>query len=300
MKSFRIVFVIITISVIGGCTLPIDVMRRLNSDQSQKRSIYWEKYGKVFYLDGAGNLGFGQETLPRALRSAGFKGDVENIIWTTHTGPLGDQMIRVNARLRSDELTKKIVKYRRKYPDAPVYIIGLSAGTGVAVWGVENLPSDITVDTIVLLGSSLSTHYKMIRCMRHVANKIYVIYSPNDAVLRGFIPVTGTIDGAYLTEPAGLVGLYPSRNLRRVERDMYREKIVNIPWRPVFERLGYAGGHTDATSEDFVRYYIAPKLLGIGKEKTKSQSTDETPSTQKSSSDSSEATSEASVSSNDD
>lgn len=223
-----------------------------------------ERYGKVFYVDGAGNLGFGQETVQQGLHGAGFKGSVENIIWTTFTGPLGDQMIRPNAMLRSGALTKKIVAYRHRYPDAPVHVIGLSAGTGVSVWGIENLPPDVQVDTVVLLGSSLSKNYNMTKCLRHVKNKVYVLYSSNDAVLNGFVPVTGTIDGAYLVEAAGLVGLSRPNRATPETIQAYRDKIVNIPWQPSFEGMGYAGGHTDGTSESFVRRYIAPKLLGIG------------------------------------
>ncbi len=224
----------------------------------------WEKYGKVYYLDGAGNLGFGQDTVPRALRAAGFRGDFESVIWTTFTGPLGDQVIRINARLKANDLSKRIISYRRRYPSAPVYIIGLSAGTGVAVWAVEDLPAGMMVDDIVLLGSSLSNNYDMTKCLRHVKGKVYVLYSSRDAILTSFIPLTGTIDGSYFVQPAGLTGMYPPEHASRETIELYRKKLVNIAWRPSFERLGYAGGHTDATSYAFVKYFIAPRLLGIG------------------------------------
>jgi len=122
------------------------------------------------------------------------------------------------------------------------------------------------VDTMVLLGSSLSSTYDMTRCLRHVKGKVYVLTSPRDGVLAGFIPVTGTIDGAYLVEPVGLAGFsLPSGKTRAEATALYREKIVTIPWRESFERLGNPGGHTDGTSYQFVRYYIATELLGLGK-----------------------------------
>jgi pimeloyl-ACP methyl ester carboxylesterase len=238
---------------------------------------HWDRYGKVYYLDGAGNLGYGQETVPKALKAAGFKGDIENFSWTSYTGPLGDQMIRTQARWRSESLTKRIIEYRHRYPNTPIYIVGLSAGTGVGVWALEHLPPNVKVDTLVLLGSSLSTNYDMTKCLNHVSNKVYVLHSPHDAILKSFIPVTGTIDGAYLTEPAGLAGLYPPNKATRAQIDLYKEKVINIPWRASFERLGNDGGHTAGTSYAFVRYYIAPKLLGIGIRAVDMQSAVNTP-----------------------
>ncbi len=229
-----------------------------------RRPNRWERYGKVYYLDGAGNLGFGQDTVPRALRAAGFRGDFESVIWTTFSGPLGDQVIRINARIKADELSKKIVRYRKRYPDTPVYIIGLSAGTGVAVWAVEKLPAGMMIDDMVLLGSSLANNYDMTKCLKHVKGRVYVLYSSRDAILTGFIPLTGTIDGSYFVQPAGLTGMQLPERASSETRRLYREKIVNIAWRPSFERFGYAGGHTDATSYAFVKYFIAPRLLGIG------------------------------------
>ncbi|MFA5865705.1 MAG: hypothetical protein WC975_13610 [Phycisphaerae bacterium] len=267
MRFFRYAFLLIFI-ILSGCSYVTKTMtspfRSFRHSFTEHKQSYWDRYGKVYYLDGAGNMGFGEETVPKALRSSGFRGDVENISWTTHTGPLGDQMIRANARYRAENMTKKIIEYRNRYPQAPIYIISLSAGTGVAVWAVENLPSDLKVDSIVLLGSSLSTRYNMSRCLKHVSNKVFVFYSPRDYVLKSFIPVTGTIDGEFFTDPAGMAGLYPPVNPSREELDLYKEKLENIAWRPSFERLGNAGGHTDGTSYRFVKYYIA-KRMGIGR-----------------------------------
>jgi hypothetical protein len=248
--------------LMAGCAEENDPYPAYTSSSSRYKGS--GQNGLVLYLDGAGNLGYGQDTVPEGLRAAGFRGDIENIIWTSFTGPLGDQVIRANAFLRADEVTKKIVKFRKNYPDAPVYVIGLSAGTGVAVWGVERLPADVHIESIVLLGSSLSSTFNMAKCLRHVNHKVFVLTSPQDAVLSGFIPVTGTIDGAYLVEPAGLAGLKPPANLKPEDRKAYQEKIVTIPWRSSFESLGNAGGHTDGTSYAFVKEYIARRLLNIG------------------------------------
>jgi len=253
MNRYKVLLAVAVLLAAGGC-------------QSQRRSrSRRESFGKVYYLDGAGNLGFGQDTVPRAMRAAGFPGHIENIIWTSFTGPLGDQLIRINARVKAKELTKKIIRYRKRYPNTPVYLIGLSAGTGVAAWAVESLPDNIKVDKMVLLGSSLSSKYDMTKCLRHVRGKVYVFYSPRDGVLNGFVPMTGTIDGQYLVKPAGLVGLRLPPQGAEDTLTLYRGKITNIPWRRAFQRYGYAGGHTDGTSYRFVKFVIAQQMLGIGR-----------------------------------
>ena len=268
MKLLRLVFLLSAMFALSGCTTlyravskPIRSFAHSFEDHKPNR---WERYGKVYYLDGAGNLGYGQDTVPKALRMVGYRGDIEIFAWTTYTGPIGDQMIRIVARKRGEEMTKKILDYRRRYPNTPVYIIGLSAGTGVGVWAVENLPPEIKVDTMVLLSSSLSTNYNMTECLRRVKNKVYVLSSPHDMILKSFIHVTGTIDGSYLSQPAGRVGMYPAQDAPRLQVELYKEKLVNIPWRPSFERLGNDGGHTASTSLPFLKYYICPKLLGFG------------------------------------
>jgi len=260
MKLLKVISILTVLAM--GCSAHLPIPKFGNKGH---RSSYWERYGKVFYLDGAGNLGYGEDTVPRALRAGGFRGDVEIVVWTSYTGPLGDQMIRINARLRAEKLTKKIIEYRQRYPHTPLYIMGLSAGTGVAVWAVENLPAEMQVDTIVLLSSSLSTNYDMTKCLRHVKDRVYVLSSPHDKILKTFIPVTGTIDGSYFTQPAGIVGMYPSEKITREGMNLYKEKLVNIPWRPTFERLGNAGGHMDATSYSFMSHYIVPNLLKLRK-----------------------------------
>ncbi len=268
MKRLWLVSIVSALVALSGCsTLYRAVSKPIKSfahSFEDHKPNHWERYGKVYYLDGAGNLGYGQDTVPKALRAVGYRGDIEIFSWTTYTGPIGDQMIRSIARMRAEEMTKKIINYRKRYPDTPVYIIGLSAGTGVGVWAVENLPRDLKVDTLVLLSSSLSTNYNMTDCLKHVKNKVFVLSSPHDYILKSFIHVTGTIDGSFLAQPAGIAGMYPKQDAPRSQIDLYKEKVINIPWRPTFERLGNDGGHTAATSYAFLKYYICPKLLGLG------------------------------------
>jgi hypothetical protein len=134
-----------------------------------------------------------------------------------------------------------------------VNIVGLSAGTGVAIWALEDLKPEYKVDTVVLLGSSLAHNYDVGKALKRVKGKIYVYYSPNDIILAGPMKVFGTIDGKFAVDGAGAVGLHTPRG---------QERVVNIPWRSAFRQYGYSGGHTDSTSPRFVKAFLAPQLLG--------------------------------------
>lgn len=208
--------------------------------------------GIVFYCPGAGNLDLGDAGLRDGLGSAGFKGEVARFDWTISLNPAIDQAVRINARLRASTLAKYIQAYKDQYPNGKVCLVGLSAGTGVAIWALEDLDPRYSVDSVVLLGSSLSYNYDVSKALPRVKGKIYNYYSSNDAVLAGPMKVFGTIDGVFFVDGAGAVGLRPA---------IKSPQIVNIPWKAEYERYGYAGGHTDSTSPAFIRAVVARNIL---------------------------------------
>jgi len=211
-----------------------------------------EQFGKTFYLDGAGNWGWGQTSVAEGLRRAGYRGDTEVFLWTTSLVPLIDQWNIIAARIRAHSLAAKIAGYHRRYPGTKINIIALSAGTGVAAWAIEDLPQDITVSNLVMLGSSLSHNYDIRKALAKITGSIYVYYSPLDGILPHTF-VIGTIDGRHGVEAAGMVGLdVPPGDENR---------IVNIAWSPDARKLGWEGGHVDATNPIFVANEIAPRIL---------------------------------------
>ena len=211
-----------------------------------------ERFGKTFYLDGAGNWGFGSAEVPRGLKQAGYRGDVEVFVWTMTLNPLADQLNYFGARLRASALADEITKYQRKYPDNKINIIALSAGTGVATWAVEELPPDVRINNFVLLGSSLSHDYDMSKALEHISGKIYTYYSSHDTVLQA-VRMVGTIDQKRGVDSVGLAGLKVPPG--------HEDRVVNTEWSRKWLKLGWAGAHTDCTNQMFVRYEIGPRLL---------------------------------------
>ena len=210
-----------------------------------------DQFGRTYYIDGAGNWGFGRFAVPHGLRGAGYQGRVTSYPWTVTFNPALDQTVgRFVAKAKGKQLAREIEHYLAGYPNNEVHIIALSAGTGVAVWACECLTPPAKVGNVVLLGSSLSSNYNMSKALARIQGSVFVYYSPNDGVLDGPVRVLGTIDGSLGTESAGLVGLRSSSS-----------KIRNIAWNSRYEAYGWTGSHVSAVHEDFVKQVLARHVM---------------------------------------
>lgn len=210
--------------------------------------------GLTLYCPGVGNCDFGDAGLRRGLEAAGYRGEVTPFYWTIAPGWLGapiDQLAQFNARLRAVALAREVERFIDEHPAAPINLVGLSAGSGVAIWALENLKPGYKVDSVVLLSSSLSCDYDVSKALDHVRGRLFCYYCPKDFVLDGPMRLTGTIDGKF-ADAAGLVGLACGGHPGRV---------VNIGWDPRFKDLGNHGGHTDATQPRFVQAQVAPWIM---------------------------------------
>ncbi len=207
--------------------------------------------GITLYCPGAGNFDFGDIGIRKGLEAAGYQGQVASVMWTVAFNPAIDQRLG-NAKLGGMRLARTIEQYVDKYPGRSVNVIGLSAGTGVAIWALEDLKPGYSVDNVVLLGSSLWHRYDVGQALRRVNGKIYNYYSPNDQVLTGLMKVFGTIDGVFGEDGAGAVGLHSPNG---------SERVVNIRWEPTFKQYGNFGNHTDGTRAPFVKQYISKHIM---------------------------------------
>ena len=214
-----------------------------------------EKFGHTWYIDGAGNWGFGVLDVPIGLEKAGYKGAVTNHHWSLTMNPALDQTLRFIARGSGSVLAGGIEDFLKKNPDADANIIALSAGTGVAIWAAEDLKPPYKINNIILVGCSLSSSYDVRKALDHMKGNIYVYYSASDPILQGPVRVLGTIDGKF-DDAAGLVGLRgPGARGGRVH---------NIGWSPRYEALGWTGGHADCTNARFVQAEISKYIVRQG------------------------------------
>ena len=211
------------------------------------------RHGITFYCPGVANVDMGDQGLRAGLEKAGYKGQVARVTWSLTFNPAIDQTVRLIAEQGGKRLAGYIQEYMDKYPGREVNVVGLSAGTGVAVWALEALKPKYQVNNVVLISSSLWNQYDVSRALKNVRGRIYNYFSPTDAVLAGPMKVFGTIDGVFFEDAAGAVGL-------RIPPGA-EHKIDNVEWRAEFEHYGYYGGHGDGTSAAFVEAEIAPHLV---------------------------------------
>lgn len=223
---------------------------------------------KTFYLDGAGNMGFGKETVPLGLADGGYRGEVSHFNWSTYLGPLLDQMAYSHNRRQGRRLAEKISDYLDQHPQGSVNVIALSAGTGVAVFALESLPARYQIDNLVMLSSSLSADYDLTRALRRVRGGVYFFWSPDDPILRGFVPLVGTVDRENTSQVAGVIGARIPPGASRDTRVWYASKVHNVRW--------YAHGslgpiqlrHAGTTDRTFVRQMVAPILMRSARPET--------------------------------
>ena len=223
-----------------------------------------ERTGKVFYLDGAGGGGslvnWGRDLID-TLRKSSKSLTVTNFSWQIGLGAVLDQQASVEyKREQAAKLASQIREYRRKEPLGEVYLVGLSAGSVVVLYALEQLPEDCQVDGVILLASSVCASYDLSQALARTRGKMYVFTSSKDAVLNGLVPLTGTADRKYCgLDIAGLRGFRMPEGLAEDAQREYR-KVVTIRWKPEYERLGHNGGHTDCVKASFVQVEVAPLL----------------------------------------
>lgn len=220
--------------------------------------------GYVYYCDGAGGGGLINWSggLRRGLGDGGYPGAGEIFRWNTGLGVVADQDASVEyKRGKARQMAEKAVDYSQKYPAAPLTFIGLSAGTAVVVYALEEMPGGVRVDDAVLCGASISSTYDLTRALENLDGKMYVFTSSKDEVLGFLVPMAGTADRESGDVPAaGLSGFRMPPSPSPQTRRQYA-KVVRIPWRPEYAKFGYTGGHTDVLSREFVAAYIAPRIV---------------------------------------
>jgi pimeloyl-ACP methyl ester carboxylesterase len=202
--------------------------------------------------------------LAPGLATGGYPGAVEVIDWTTGFWPLFVYHLRAHERHRTwAKLTAdKIVAYQARYPGRPVNLLGYSAGAVVAVETLAALPAGREIDRAVLLAGAISPLYDLRAALARTRFGIWSYYQPQDAVaLWAGTVVVGTADGTHIVS-AGAVGFWTPLGLSADERQLYREKLVQLPYKPQMALTGNFGGHFQCVNRAFVAQWIAPVLIG--------------------------------------
>jgi len=190
------------------------------------------------------------------LRDAGIEQRIETVDW-------GAPRLLFFLNFSTDSihrdaeanLATKIKSCREKWPDARIDLVGHSAGCGVILGALSQLPESVHVTRVILLSPSVSPTYSLARALAHVAGTIEVFYSDRDTVFLSWRTGNfGTYDNVK-TKAAGNCGFDLSA-LTAAQR----AKVVQHPFDPAWSSLGNDGGHFGPTSRKFVRQELAPLL----------------------------------------
>ncbi|UCG34409.1 MAG: hypothetical protein JSU68_07165 [Phycisphaerales bacterium] len=243
-----------TLVTVSGCSGITEEER-----QQRRQKAY------IYYCDGAGGgalITNWSGGIREGMIKSGYEGGGEVFRWNTGLGVVADQNSSVEyKRGKARELANKIVEYQKTHADAPVILMGLSAGTSIVVFTLEELPPKYHVDDVFLFGSSVSSTYDLTRALGRVEGKMYVYTSEQDTVLQFLVPMAGTADRASGDVPsAGLSGFRRPARSDPETRKQYA-KLVHVRWQPSYARVGWRGGHTDSVSAGFVQEYVAPHII---------------------------------------
>jgi len=139
-----------------------------------------------------------------------------------------------------------------------------SAGCGIALFALQCLPPDVTVDDVILVSPAVSPDFDLSPALAHVRGKMYYFDSPMDVLTLWLgTGIFGTIDQKK-SAGAGLVGFHPPASTRSESYDKLVEVKYDISW----SRWGYLGTHLSGMSSAWALNVIAPILVHDEKEMT--------------------------------
>jgi pimeloyl-ACP methyl ester carboxylesterase len=195
------------------------------------------------------------------LGEGGVDHAIEIVDWTAGHNVLEDQTNLDRNRQIARQSSQRIARYVAQYPGRPVHLVGISAGTGIVVFAVEQLPPGVQVDGLILMASSLTNTYDLSPAMNRVRNDITNFSSVADVGVLGVgVGLAGTVDRGS-GPAAGLYGFgLPDGASPQIEA-LYKEKLVEVPWKPTYVVYGHVGDHLGAASAGFVRRFVAPIVL---------------------------------------
>ena len=193
----------------------------------------------------------------RGLKEGGYAGITEVYDWTCGTPGLPALLARQRNHAQAKKIAEMILSEHEAHPETPIQIVSHSAGAGLLVWALEDLPKDVTVNSVVLLSPALSPDYDLSKALSHVAGKMYVFSSPHDTIVLGAgTRMFGTVDGKK-TDAAGDVGfaIPPDADTRQYV------KLVPLPYDPAWMKFGNIGDHVGTMLPAFDKAVVCPLLL---------------------------------------
>lgn len=218
-----------------------------------------DKPGVVFVVGGVSGmdpLGMGTKLV---LPMLGIPHEVRNFPWNHGVGRILKDLQDTRHMVRkAEELAEQIQKAHNENPGRPLFLIGKSAGAGLALAAAERLPAG-TLERLILLSPAVAPNFDLTLALRATRREVVTFSSPNDLFWLGWGTSNfGTVDRHY-GPAAGQVGFVPPVDLSEEGQALYR-KVVQVRWKPDMLWIGYVGGHVGTSLPNFVGSEVAPWL----------------------------------------
>ncbi|NOT01505.1 MAG: hypothetical protein HOP29_12850 [Phycisphaerales bacterium] len=215
----------------------------------------------TYVLPGIEGAGYFNRSIANGLKRGGVRGAVEIFDWTTRAGPLGwfnHLSNETHHQVQGMRLARHIVRYQRKHPGEPIFIVAHSGGAGIALIALEALPDTKPIDGIILLAGAVSPDHDLTKALSRTRGALWNFYSPRDIffLVMG-TTLFGTIDRTHEAS-AGAVGFRLPADLSEEGAIAYETKLHDIPWDKEMGKFGHYGGHSSSSALDFVAEYLAP------------------------------------------
>lgn len=213
------------------------------------------------------------EGIVRGLAAAGIPYAIQVQRWCRF--PFWNPMhltMETHNRTMAARTAELIREYRGSFPDAPIHLVGHSAGAGMALFVLEALSdhsctTEPVVESAVLLAAAVSRKFPFEAVISETRTGIWNFSSVFDFFASVFgTLVFGTMDRRHQIS-IGAAGLHRKSGLRLRENEPMASTALS---KPVFTEIRYSprmitawnlGGHFGCTNSAFVKKHVAPLLV---------------------------------------
>lgn len=210
--------------------------------------------GVVVILPGIEGESSANHEIRQGLRDGGIPYALAIYRWGSGN-MLANQVDVEGNRRKAAELAQRIVTYQQRHPGRPVFLLGHSAGGGMAVFALEYLgqiPGARPVDGVFLLSASISADYDLSTALRMTRRGLANVSNPDDRMLKEGTGTFGNVDGGK-GDSAGRTGF-----LRRY-RNVYERQLTSAE---VLRDVGETGpAHFAATKNKLIAKYAPAWIM---------------------------------------
>jgi pimeloyl-ACP methyl ester carboxylesterase len=212
----------------------------------------------VIYVPGIGGYGHDDHARINGLKAGGYAGKAEVWDWMERLGPISALWSHARQRAEARQIADRVRTLRAESPADSVVLVGHSAGTGLVVMALEDLPPDLQVEEVVLLAPALSRTHDLTRALRHVYGRADVFCSERDTLVLALGTfLLGTVDGVH-GEAAGHGGFVKPPGVS----DGAYAKLGVHPFSNDRRLYGDDGGHEGILAPGVAAALVAPMLPG--------------------------------------